>query len=134
MSAGVYEISSEEFKRWVLSRDPMRCELPMRDQIVCALQDLGFERIRLNQVEPHPVWNVSAKVGRFRADSLRSVKIALKKLCRELGFPVRMNEIVASVYRGRLNAAFALVPPNAAPVEVEDDGEWLPEHLEAAPE
>jgi hypothetical protein len=116
MTAKAYEISSQEFKNWVLSRDPLRCELPMREQITCALQDLGFEKIRLNQVEPHPVWNVSAKLGRFRADSLRSVKLALKKLCDELGFQVRMNEIVASIYGGRLNAAFALIPPNAAPV------------------
>nr|WP_281721456.1 hypothetical protein [Nitrosomonas nitrosa] len=126
----MYEISSEEFKRWVLSRDPMRCELPMRDQIMLALHDLGFQRVRVAQVIHHPVWNVSAQVGTFRADSLRSLKIALKKLCGELGFRVRMNEIIASVYRGRLNAAFALVPPDAAPVEVEHDGGWIPEHLE----
>lgn len=29
--------------------------------------------------------------------------MALKKRCGEPGFQVRMNEIVASVYRGRLN-------------------------------
>lgn len=130
MIAGAYEISSEEFKRWVLSRDPLRCELPMREQITLALQDLGFQRVRVNQVIHHPVWNISALVGTFRADTLRSVKIALKKLCGELGFRVRMNEIVASVYRGRLDAAFGLVPPDAAPVEVEHDGGWIPEHLE----
>lgn len=130
MSAGVYEISSEEFKGWVLSRDPMRCELPMRDQITLALQDLGFQRVRVTQVIHHPVWNVSAQVGTFRADSLRSVKIALKKLCGELGFRVRMNEIIASVYRGRLNATFALIASDAAPVEVEDDGHRVPDDLE----
>lgn len=133
MSAGVYEISSEEFKRWVLSRDPLRCELPMREQIVFALQGLGFDRIRVNQVEPHPVWNIAANIGNFRADSLRSVKIALKKICGELGFKVRMNEIVASLYRGRLNAAFALIATDAAPDEVEHDGGWLPEYLDEAP-
>jgi hypothetical protein len=130
MSATVYEMSSEEIKAWVLSRDPLRCELPMREQISRALQDLGLERIRLNQVEPHPVWNVSAKVGQFRADSLRSVKIALRKMCDELGFRVRMNEIIVSVYRGRLNAAFGLIPPNSPPVEIADDGHRVPDHLE----
>ena len=78
----------------------------------------------------HPVWNVSAHVGQFRADSLRSVKIALKKMCSELGFRVRMNEIVASLYRGRVSAAFLLAPPNLAPAEVEDDGHRVPDHLE----
>jgi hypothetical protein len=126
------EISYEEFKKWILSHDHLCCELPMRDQIALALQDLGFERIRVNQVIHHPVWNVSARLGQFKTDSVRSVKIALKKMCGELGFRVRMNEIVASLYRGHLNAAFALVPPDAAPVEVEHDGEWLPEHLEGA--
>jgi hypothetical protein len=130
MSATVYEMSSEEIKAWVLSRDPLRCELPMCEQISRALQDLGLERIRLNRVEPHPVWNVSAKVGQFRANSLRSVKLAIKKMCDELGFKVRMNEIVASVDRGRLNAAFALVPPNYAPPEVEDDGHRVPNELD----
>jgi hypothetical protein len=130
MSATVYAMSSEEIKAWVLSRDPLRCELPIREQIVRALQDLGLERIRLNQVEPHPVWNVSAKVGQFRADSLRSVKLAIKKMCDELGFKVRMNEIVASVYRGRLNAAFGLISPDMAPIEVEDDGHRVPDHLD----
>jgi hypothetical protein len=135
MSAGVYEMSSEGVKAWILSREfpPLRSDLPMRDQIALALQDLGFARVRVTPVIHHPVWNVSAHVGRFRADSLRSVKIALKKLCGELGFRVRMSEIVASLYRGRLNAAFALVPPNVAPVEVENDGQWVPEHLEEAP-
>lgn len=135
MSANAELMSSEEIKAWILSHDfpPLRSDLPMRDQIALALQDLGFERVRVTPVIHHPVWNVSAQVGTFRADSLRSVKIALKKLCGELGFKVRMNEIVAAVYRGRLNAAFALIPPNAVPVEVEHDGEWLPEHLEAAP-
>lgn len=80
----------------------------MRDQIALGLQDLGFERVRVTPVIHHPVWNVSANVGRFQAESLRSVKMALKKICEELGFRVRMNEIVASLYRGRLNAAFAL--------------------------
>src|SRR6187200_3387983 len=98
MSAEAYEISSEEIKRWVLSRDPMRCELPMREQITLALRDMGFERIRVNEVVPHPVWNISASVGRFKADSLRSLKIALKKMCGELGFRVRLSEIVASLY------------------------------------
>jgi len=133
MSADVDEISSEEFKKWVLSRDPMRCEFPMRDQILLALRDMGFERIRVTQVIHHPVWNVSAHVGQFQADSLRTVKIALKKMCDEFRFKLRMNEIVASLYRGRLNAAFALIPPNYAPAEVEHDGVWLPEHLEEAP-
>jgi hypothetical protein len=133
MTSKAYEISSQEFKNWVLSRDPLRCELPMREQITCALQDLGFEKIRLNQVEPHPVWNVSAKLGRFRADSVRSVKLALKKLCDELGFRVRISEIIASVYRGRVNAVFALIPSDAVPVQVEHDGEWIPEYLDAAP-
>lgn len=130
MRAEAYEISSEELKSWILSRDPMRCELPMRDQIILALQDLGFQRVRVAQVIHHPVWNVSAHVGTFRADSLRAVKLALKKLCDELGFRVRMNEIVAGIYRGRLNAAFALIPPNAAPVEVEDDGHRVPDDLD----
>jgi hypothetical protein len=124
----------EEFKRWVLSRDPMRCEIPMRDQITLALQDLGFERIRVNQVIHHPVWNVSAHVGQFQADNLRSLKVALKKMCGELGFRTRMSEIVASLTRGRVSAAFLLVPSDATPVEVEHDGGWIPEHLEAAPE
>jgi hypothetical protein len=130
MSAEVYEISSEEFKAWVLSRDPLRCELPMRDQIVFALQELGFERIRVNEVAPHPVWNISASVGRFQAESFRSLKIALKKMCGELGFRVRLNEIVASLYRGRVSAAFLLVPPNFAPVEIEDDGHRVPDDLD----
>jgi hypothetical protein len=80
MTAKAYEISSQEFKNWVLSRDPLRCELPMREQIIFALQELGFVRIRLSQDEPHPVWSVSANVGQFRADSLRSVKLAIKKM------------------------------------------------------
>lgn len=136
MSASVELMSSEEIKGWILSHDfpPLRSDLPMRDQIALALQDLGFERVRVTPVIHRPVWNVSANVGRFRAESLRSVKMALKKICEELGFRVRMNEIVASVYRGRLNAAFALIPPNAAPVEIEHDGGWIPEHLEGAPE
>src|SRR5213075_2943768 len=96
MSAVAYEISSEDFKKWVLSRDPMRCELPMRDQIFLALQALGFERIRVTPVIHHPVWNIAANVGQFRADGVRSVKIALKKICGELGFRVRLNEVVAS--------------------------------------
>ncbi|ODU24271.1 MAG: hypothetical protein ABS95_02055 [Verrucomicrobia bacterium SCN 57-15] len=132
MSAKVYEISSQELKDWVLSRDPMRCELLLRDQIPLTLKDMGFERIRVTQVIYHPVWNVFAHVGMFRAESLRSVKIALKKMRDELGFRVTMNEIVASMYRGRLNAAFALIPATAAPVEAEHDGGWLPEHLEGA--
>lgn len=130
MSAEAYEISSEEVKKWVISRDPLRWELPMREQITHALRDMGFERVRVTPVIHHPVWNIAANVGLFRTDSVRSLKIALKKMCGELGFRVRMNEIVASLYRGRLNAAFALIPPNAAPVEVEHDGGWLPEHLE----
>jgi hypothetical protein len=130
MSAKAYEISSEDFKNWVLSRDPMRCELPMREQIALALQDLGFERVRVKQVIHHPVWNISAHVGKFRADGLRSVKIALKKMCGELGFRLRMNEIVGSLYRGRVSAAFLLVPPNLAPVDADDDGHRIPDHLE----
>ena len=130
MSAEAYEISSEDFKNWVLSRDPLRCELPMRDQIALALQDLGFERIRVKQVIHHPVWNISAHVGKFRADSLRSVKIALKKMGGELGFRLRMNEIVASLYRGRVSAAFLLVPPNLAPVVIEDDGQRVQDDLD----
>jgi|GraSoiStandDraft_24_1057298.scaffolds.fasta_scaffold457624_1 hypothetical protein len=120
----------EEFKRWVLSRDPMRCEIPMRDQITLALQDLGFEHIRVNQVIHHPVWNVSARVGQFQADNLRSLKVALKKMCGELGFRTRMSEIVASLNHGRVSAAFLLAPPNHVPAEVEDDGHRVPEHLE----
>lgn len=129
------EWNSEEIKAWILSREfpPLRCELPMGDQIALALHDLGCERIRVNQVAPHPVWNVAANMGRLRADSVRAVKTALKKLCAELGFRVGMSEIVASVYRGRLNAAFALAAPDATPVEVEHDGQWVPEHLEEPP-
>lgn len=130
MTAKAYEITSEEFKAWVLSRDPLRCELPMREQIALALQDMGFEAIRATQVTPHPVWNVSARVGRFQADSVRSVKMALKKMCGQLGFRLRLNEIVASLYRGRVSAAFLLVPPNLAPVEVEDDGHRVRNDLE----
>lgn len=81
----------------------------MDNQITLALQDLGFQRIRVTPVIHHPIWNISARVGTFRAESLRSVKLALKTVCSELGFRVRMNEIVASVYRGRLNAALALI-------------------------
>ena len=134
MSQNVSVMTAEEVKDWILSHEfpPLRCELPMRDQISLALQDLGFQRVRVTQVIHHPVWNIAANLGTFRAESLRSVKAALKKACRELGFRVRMNEIVAAIYRGRLNASFALVAPDAAPVEVEHDGEWLPEHLEGA--
>ncbi len=130
MSAEAELMTSEEFKAWVLSRDPLRCELPMREQIALSLKDLGFERIRLRQDEPHPVWNVSAIVGQFRSDSLRSVKLAIKKMCGELGFKVSMNEIVASLYRGRVSAAFLLAPPNLAPVEIEDDGHRVRDDLE----
>jgi hypothetical protein len=132
MNADAELMTSEQIKAWILSHDfpPLRSDLPMLDQIALTLQDLGFERVRVTPVIHHPVWNVSANVGRFRADSLRSVKMALKKMCGELGFKVRMNEIVASLYRGRLNAAFALVPPNAAPVEVEDDGHRVPDDLD----
>jgi hypothetical protein len=125
--------NSDQIKKWVISRDPLRWGLPMRDQIALALQDLGFERIRVTPVIHHPVWNIAANVGKFRTDSVRSLKIALKKMCGELGFRVRMSEIVASLYRGRVSAAFLLVPPDAVPVEVEHDGGWIPEHLEAAP-
>lgn len=126
------EMSSDEIKEWIFAQDfpPLRCDLPMRDQITLALQDMGFQRVRANQVVPHPVWNVSGHVGTFRAEGVRSVKIALKRICRELGFRVRISEIVATLYRDRLNASFALVPPNAAPVDVQDDGGWIPEHLE----
>jgi hypothetical protein len=131
MNADAELMTSEQIK-WILSRDfpPLRSDLPMRDQIALALQDLGFDRVRVTPVIHHPVWNVSANVGGFRAESLRAVKMALKKMCGELGFKVRMNEIVAGIYRGRLNAAFALVPPNAAPVEVEDDGHRVPDDLD----
>lgn len=43
-----------------------------------------------------------------------------------------MNEVVASLHRGRLNAGLRLIPLNAAPVEIDHDGGWIPEHLEAA--
>ena len=36
----------------------------------------------------------------------------------------------AEVRNGRLDAAFGLIPPDAAPVEVEHDAGWIPEHLE----
>jgi hypothetical protein len=134
MSTEAEVMTYEEIKRWVLSRDPMRCEIPMRDQIALALRDLGFERIRVTPVIHHPIWNIAANVGQFRTDSVRSLKIALKKLGGELGFRVRMNEIVASLNRGRVSASLLLVPPHANPVEVEHDGGWIPEHLEAAPE
>lgn len=130
MSANAELMSSDQIKAWVLSRDPLRCELPVRDQIFFALQDLGFERIRVNQVAPHPVWNIAANVGNFRADNVRSVKITLKKTCSELGFKVSISEIVASLYRSRVSAAFLLVPSNLAPIEVEDDGHRVPDHLE----
>jgi hypothetical protein len=84
----------------------------------------------VNEVVPQPVWNISASVGRFQADTPRSLKIALKKMCGELGFKVRLNEIVASLYRGRVSAAFLLVPPNFAPVELEDDGHRVPDDLD----
>jgi hypothetical protein len=135
MSAHTELMTSEEIKKWILCHafPPLRCDLPMRDRTTLSLQDMGFERIRVTQVINHPVWNVSAQVGQFRADSVRSVKIALKRICGELGFRVRMKEIVGSLYRGRLNAALALVPADYAPPEVEDDGERLPESLEGPP-
>lgn len=128
----MYEMTSEEVKAWILRHDfpPLRSDLPMRDQIALAFRNLGFERIRVNQVIHHPVWNVSAHIGTSSVQSLRSIKIALRKLCRDLGYRLGMNEIIASIYRGRLNAAFALVPPNDAQVEVEDDGHRVPEYLE----
>jgi hypothetical protein len=135
MNPETCEMSSEEIKAWILSRDfpPLRCDLPMREQIAIALHEMGFERIRVTPVIHHPIWNIAANVGQFHTDSVRSLKIAIKKMCAELGFRVRMNEIVASLYRGRVSAAFALVPPDAAPVEVGYDHEGLPEHLEEAP-
>src|ERR1044071_10277263 len=101
MSLESDEMTSDEIKDWILSHEfpQLRCDLPMRDQITLALQDIGFQRVRANQVVHHPVWNVSAHVGTSRADSVRSVKIALKRICGELGFTVRMSEIVATLYR-----------------------------------
>jgi hypothetical protein len=127
-------MTSEEIKAWILSRDfaPLRCELPMDQQITLALRDMHFERLRVVQTPYHPVYRISARLGRLAPQSHRPVKIALRKMCRELGFSVRMSDIIAQVYHGRVDACFALIPPDAVPVEVQNDGEWTPEHLEQA--
>ena len=61
MSAEASEFTSEQVKAWVISRNPLHWGFPMRDQIVLALQDLGFERIRVTKVIHHPVRNISAQ-------------------------------------------------------------------------
>ena len=125
-------MSYEKFKRWILSHDfpPLRCELPMHEQIALTLQDMFFERVRVVQIPHHPVYRVTARLGRLAPQSQRQVKLALRSMCRELGFTVKLRDIIADVRHGRLDAAFGLIPPNAAPVEVQHEGGWIPEHLE----
>lgn len=94
MSADDELMSYEKLKRWILSHDfqPLRSELPMQEQITLALQDMFFEKIRVVQVPHHPVYKVTARLGRLAPQTLRPVKLALRSICRELGFKVKLRD------------------------------------------
>lgn len=115
-------MTADEVKDWILMQDiPLsRHKLPMREQIERYLRDIGFDRVRVKQIDPHPVWNVSAQVGQSETHSVRSLKLALQRMCRDIGFRVKGNEIVASLYRSRVNAAFALLPQTSPAITAEN--------------
>jgi hypothetical protein len=127
-------MTDEEIKEWMLSGTfpPLLFGLAIQEQIALSLQYMHFERVRVEKVPHHPVFRVVARLGQLAPQELRPVKVALKKMCRDLGFSVKMSDIIADVSRGRLDAVFGLLPHNPAPVVIEDDGERVPDHLEQA--
>jgi hypothetical protein len=123
--------TDEEVKEWILDAEipPLLSGLSIHEQIVLTLEYKHFERVRVERVPHHPVYRVTAQLGKLAPQSLRPLKLRFQDMCRHLGFTVKIRDIIAEISRGRVEAVFALLPPNPAPVVVEDD-EWLPEYVE----
>lgn len=132
MSGETESMTSDEVKAWIMRQNfpPAPWDVPLDQRIADALGEIGFDRVGVTQTLHHPVFRVSARFGGFAPAEARRLKIAIRKMGRELGFVLRMSDIIVEVYTGRFVAVFALVAPDAALVEVEDDGQRVPEHLE----
>jgi hypothetical protein len=132
MSGETELMTSEQIKAWVMRQTfpPAPWELPMDERILDALRPFGFDRIRLAQVPHHPVFRLTARYGRFVPTGARPLKIIIRKIGKELGFVLSIRDIVVEVDTDRFVAVFALVPQDATPVVVEDDGHRVPDHLE----
>src|SRR4051812_1035782 len=48
--------------------------------IVAEVKRLGFERVRVVRVGPHPMWSLTARLGQSVYDCDYIVKVALKRL------------------------------------------------------
>jgi hypothetical protein len=76
--------------------------------ILAEAERLGFERVRVVRVGPHQVWSLTARLGQSVYDCDHIVKVALKRLAWNLGFKLKLRDIVARVRDGCVQAVFCL--------------------------
>jgi hypothetical protein len=86
-------------------------EAPLSELILAEVNGLGFERVRVARVGPYPVWSVTARLGHSVYGCDHIVRVAVKRLAQNLGFKLKMRDIVARVRCGCVQAVFCLDQP-----------------------
>src|SRR5689334_4371493 len=94
-----------DVKEWIFARESLNpCSLSLHERLHYELEVLGFERLRLRRIEPHPVWSFSAKLGTSDYRCIPDVRLALKRMIKALGFLLKGSEISVFVSRERVQA------------------------------
>jgi hypothetical protein len=107
----------EKLKRWVLEQIPAPWTGSLCDHIQSELQRLDLDRIRIKEIEPHPVWVISARLGSPLHGIERELRLTVKGLLKLRGLPASMSNIDATIDGGRVQIVFCL-PEQAAEGQV----------------
>jgi hypothetical protein len=76
--------------------------------ILAEVERLGFAHVHVARVGPYPVWSVTARLGASVYDCDHIIRVAVKRLAQNLGFNVKLRDILARVSGGCVQAIFCL--------------------------
>jgi hypothetical protein len=100
---------------------PLPFTLAWHERLKIEFERLGFQRIVLQVIETHAVYDVRMGLGSSGARTQRDVRLLIKRLAKRFGFTVSLGDIVVVFSGSRLRAGFILLPREEEPVAPFDE-------------
>jgi hypothetical protein len=104
-------VTPAEVKEWLYEQSAIRPfpgQLPLHERLLRELELLGFDRIRLEKVEPHPVWNFRGTLGQCCCSRPAEINRRLRRMIKEFYLDLKMTECATDISGGRIHAIFCI--------------------------